>query len=90
VRALRRAGLEANPSAAGAIGYRETLAALHAEEGHGARLDETRLAEEITLNTWGLVRRQKTWFRGRLPAEGDRVRWLEANAVTAATLFPAP
>lgn len=63
VEALRSAGLEQNPSAARAIGYRETLAWLDA-----GRLDSEALAEEITQNTWRLVRKQRTWFRTQLPA----------------------
>lgn len=63
VRDLRQRGLEQNASAARAIGYRETLAWLEA----GAT-DVTALAQEIALNTWRLVRKQRTWFRTQLPA----------------------
>jgi tRNA dimethylallyltransferase len=61
VRRLRAAGLEKNPSAARAIGYRETLAMLD-----GA-LPESQLAAEIAKNTRGLVKKQRTWFRTQLP-----------------------
>jgi tRNA dimethylallyltransferase len=63
VRALADA-LRANPAAGAAIGYRETLAWLDA--GGRAPLDE--LAESIALHTRQLVRKQRTWFRGQLPA----------------------
>ncbi len=62
VRALRGRGLEGNPSAATAVGYRETLAWLRAPGG-----DVRELGERITTATWRLVRKQRTWFRHRLP-----------------------
>jgi len=62
VRRLRTAGLEKNPSAARAIGYREVLARLD------GRLPEAELAAEIAKNTRGLVKKQRTWFRTQLPA----------------------
>lgn len=61
VRHLRRAGLERNPSAARAIGYREVLAYLD------GRLPEAALAGEIVKNTRALVKKQRTWFRTQLP-----------------------
>jgi tRNA dimethylallyltransferase len=62
VRRLRAAGLERNPSAAGAIGYREVLALLD------GRLAPANLAAEIVRNTRALVKKQRTWFRTQLPA----------------------
>jgi tRNA dimethylallyltransferase len=62
VRRLREEGFEANPSAAGAIGYRETLAMLDGQ------LAPERLAGEIAKNTRALVKKQRTWFRTQLPA----------------------
>jgi tRNA dimethylallyltransferase len=62
VRRLRAAGLEKNPSAARAIGYREVLAGLDEKP------DETGLAAEIVKNTRALVKKQRTWFRTQLPA----------------------
>lgn len=79
VRRLRAEGIEENPSAASAIGYRETLAMLD------GRLAESALAGEIALNTWGLVRKQRTWFRTQLPAE--RVRVIAAGEARVAGLF---
>jgi tRNA dimethylallyltransferase len=79
VRRLRDDGIEENPSAASAIGYRETLAMLRGE------LAEARLAEEIAGNTWKLVRKQKTWFRTQLP-EGV-VKEVAANETRADGLF---
>lgn len=62
VRRLRNEGLERNPSAARAIGYREVLASLD------GRLAESALAAEIVKNTRALVKKQRTWFRTQLPA----------------------
>ncbi|HVW20270.1 MAG TPA: tRNA (adenosine(37)-N6)-dimethylallyltransferase MiaA [Opitutaceae bacterium] len=61
VRALRAQGLERNPSAAAAIGYRESLACLRGE------LPEAALPAEIARNTRALVKKQRTWFRTQLP-----------------------
>jgi tRNA dimethylallyltransferase len=61
VRRLLPLGLPENPSAAKAIGYRETIAMLA-----GALPPET-LAAEIVKNTRGLVKKQRTWFRTQLP-----------------------
>jgi tRNA dimethylallyltransferase len=65
VRRLRAAGLDGNPSASRAIGYREVIAMLD-----GA-LPESALAAEIAKNTRALVKKQRTWFRTQLP--GHRV-----------------
>jgi tRNA dimethylallyltransferase len=62
VQRLRAAGLERNPSAAKAIGYREVLALLD------GKLAEKNLADEIARNTRALVKKQRTWFRTQLPA----------------------
>lgn len=62
VRRLLSAGLKENPSAARAIGYRETIDVL---EG---RRPEAELAAEIAKNTRALVKKQRTWFRTQLPA----------------------
>jgi tRNA dimethylallyltransferase len=61
VRRLRAEGLERNPSAARAIGYREVLAMLDGQ------LAERALGEEIARNTRALVKKQRTWFRTQLP-----------------------
>jgi len=61
VRGLLARGIKENPSAAGAIGYRESIAVL---EG---RAPLAGLAEEITRNTFALVKKQRTFFRGMLP-----------------------
>jgi tRNA dimethylallyltransferase len=61
VRRLRAAGLERNPSAARAIGYREVLALFD------GRIAERDLVNEIVKNTKGLVRKQRTWFRTQVP-----------------------
>jgi len=62
VRRLRAQGFEANPSAARAIGYRETLAYLDAGGSEEA------LIAEIAQHTRQLVRKQRKWFRHQLPA----------------------
>lgn len=61
VRRLRPLGIESNPSAAMAIGYREVLAFL---EG---KLSEAEVAGAIVRNTRMLVKKQRTWFRNQLP-----------------------
>jgi tRNA dimethylallyltransferase len=78
VRRVRGAGIELNPSAAQAIGYREVLAMLDGV------LPVGELAGEIAKNTRALVKKQRTWFRTQLPPH----RVLAADAVqTQAELF---
>jgi tRNA dimethylallyltransferase len=74
VRGLLAEGLKENPSAAQAIGYRETVDFL---EG---RLLEPELAATIVKNTRGLVKKQRTWFKTQLPVH---------RQVSAATVEPA-
>ena len=62
VRGLRAAGLEQNPSAAKAIGYREVIAMLD------GTVAESALVATIADNTRALVKKQRTWFRTQLPA----------------------
>ncbi len=57
---LRSLGIERNPCAASAIGYRETLSYLKGEIGFEA------LAAEIIQNTNHLVKKQRTWFRTQI------------------------
>ena len=61
VRRLRADGFERNPSAAGAIGYREVLAMLY------GTLASSAMAAEIAQNARALVRKQRTWFRTQVP-----------------------
>ncbi|MDP0498604.1 MAG: tRNA (adenosine(37)-N6)-dimethylallyltransferase MiaA [Verrucomicrobiota bacterium JB022] len=61
VRRLIDEGFERNPSAAGSIGYRETIHYLR----HGGTLDA--LAEEISIHTDQLIRKQRTWFKKQIP-----------------------
>ncbi|HVU15830.1 MAG TPA: tRNA (adenosine(37)-N6)-dimethylallyltransferase MiaA [Candidatus Didemnitutus sp.] len=75
VRAADRAGLRENPSAAGAIGYRETLAFLD------GRLAFGQLAPEIVKNTRALVKKQRTWFRTQLPAHATVTAATEPTAI---------
>ncbi len=79
VRQLRADGFERNPSAAGAIGYREVLAMLDGKVAPSA------LAAEIAQNTRALVRKQRTWFRTQLPEH--RVVRLDAGTTVDIELF---
>ena len=63
VSGLLEKGIEQNPSAAQAIGYRETLAFLRGE------LEESELAPMIALHTRQLLKKQRTWFKKFLPPE---------------------
>jgi tRNA dimethylallyltransferase len=78
VRQLLAAGLKRNPSAARAIGYRETTAML---EG---RLPAEELAAAMVKNTRALVKKQLTWFRTQLPPHPV----LAADRLTLDALFP--
>lgn len=62
VRSLLTKGLLQNPSAANAIGYREVIHFLEKENGNTQEL-----AEEITINTRRLIRKQETWYNHQLP-----------------------
>ncbi|TVP80088.1 MAG: tRNA (adenosine(37)-N6)-dimethylallyltransferase MiaA [Puniceicoccaceae bacterium] len=61
VEGLLSQGIRQNPSAASAIGYRETIAYL---EGSLSRED---LLPAIVQNTLHLVKKQRTWFRTQIP-----------------------
>jgi tRNA dimethylallyltransferase len=78
VRQLVAAGIERNPRAVRAIGYRETIAWLQ------GRLRENELAPAIAKNTRALVRKQLTWFRTQLPPHPV----LAAGNLTLEALFP--
>ena len=60
VETLMELGIEKNPSAAAAIGYRETIAFL------SGRLAEEELLGQIIRNTMKLVKKQRTWFRTQI------------------------
>lgn len=77
VRALLGRGLKENPSAAKAIGYRETIDFL---EG---RLTEAELLPAIVKNTRALVKKQRTWFKTQLPEH----RRVEAATARVEELF---
>jgi tRNA dimethylallyltransferase len=75
---LIRAGLRSNPSAARAIGYRETIEAID------GRAPMEGLAAAIARDTRALVKKQRTWFRTQLPVH----RVQDASLpVDAAALF---
>lgn len=61
VKILMQQGIEKNPSAASAIGYRETIRWL--KSGHE---NEDDLAEAIILSTNKLVAKQRKWFRTQI------------------------
>ncbi len=67
VESLLERGIERNPSACNAIGYRETIAYLRGE------YDRETLAEKIATNTRRLAKKQRTWFRGQLPPIANRL-----------------
>lgn len=77
VRGLVGRGLKENPSAAKAIGYRETIDFI---EG---RLAEAELLPAIVKNTRALVKKQRTWFKTQLPEH----RRVEAGAARVEELF---
>jgi tRNA dimethylallyltransferase len=60
-------GLRNNPSAASAIGYRETLAFLD------RKLEMRDLVPEIVQNTVHLVKKQRTWFRTQIRRPDEQV-----------------
>jgi len=74
VERLVAVGLKTNPSAAKAIGYRETIDFL---EG---RMPKAELRKTIIQNTRALVKKQRTWFRTQLP---------EHKVVPACGSYPA-
>lgn len=80
VRALLPRGLQENPSAAGAIGYRETIDFL------AGRLPEAELLPAIVRNTRALVKKQRTWFRTQLPPHPT----IDAASAAIDALFVAP
>ena len=77
VRVLLAIGLKENPSAAKAIGYRETI------EFIDGLLPESELAARIAHNTRALVKKQRTWFKTQLPAH----RQVEAALANVDQLF---
>ena len=68
VAALKADGIECNPSAAAAIGYRETLAFLRGQ------LEHAELLPSIIQNTNHLVKKQRTWFRTQIREPDERVQ----------------
>ena len=71
-RHLLSQGLEQNPTALSAIGYREVVRHIQGDWG------EEKMMEEINSSTRRLVAKQRKWFRKRLP-EGSRMVLSEAN-----------
>jgi tRNA dimethylallyltransferase len=63
VRELRRRNFECNPSASGAVCYREVLDYLD------GRIGRNELPERIHGHNRRLVRKQETWFRHQIPID---------------------
>lgn len=61
VKALIKLGIQTNPSAANAIGYREVIQYLSDNDG-----DQEALLERIIINTNQLVAKQRKWFRHQI------------------------
>ena len=80
VERLKAEGFEANASASGSIGYRETLAHLRGEYS----LDE--LKDTVATNTRRLAKKQRTWFRTQLP-QGKTIKLDEAGTDLVDTVF---
>ena len=85
VRGLLAKGLKQNPSAARAIGYRETIDFI---EGRLPALSqsngpETELGAAIAKNTRALVKKQRTWFKAQLPPH----RQPDASTIEVRELF---
>lgn len=82
-RALLATGLEGNPTARQALGYRQVLEHLHGERS----LMETR--ELVKVRTRQYAKRQLTWFRGQLDLLWIDVPTVENSATTAERLVAA-
>ncbi|MEM1223925.1 MAG: tRNA (adenosine(37)-N6)-dimethylallyltransferase MiaA [Verrucomicrobiota bacterium] len=67
VRELIAAGIEKNPGAASAIGYRETLAYIK------GGIERSELIPMIVQNTIHLVKKQRTWFRTQIREPDERI-----------------
>lgn len=65
VKRLKESGFERNPSACGAIGYREVLDYLNGS------ISRDNLAELIYIHTNQLMRKQRTWFRHQIPVHRE-------------------
>lgn len=78
VKELLANGLMQNPSAAKAIGYRETIECLNGQLPAGD------FAAKIAQNTRGLVKKQRTWFKTQLPPH----RLVDAADAQIDRLFP--
>ncbi len=80
VKKLRKEGFESNPSGAGSIGYRETLAYLDGE------FDSEELVRNIVFDTCRLAKKHRTWFRTQLPI-GKMVNLTEKSRIKINQLF---
>lgn len=80
VTSLINQGIENNPSAATAIGYRETIQWIKNNATNKADL-----AEAIILNTNKLVAKQRKWFRNQI--KGAQLINLDEHPITEKNLF---
>lgn len=71
VEGLLSRGIEKNPSAASAIGYRETISYLR------GKLAVVELLPLIIRNTLKLVKKQRTWFRTQIPHKNAEIYRLD-------------
>lgn len=84
-RTLLEAGIERNPAAASAIGYRETIAYLKGRAQQTSRsalpapTSPAELAAQINLNTRRLVAKQRKWFRTQVRADRTLERTASAS-----------
>ena len=74
VECLLGRGIERNPSAASAIGYRETIACLK-----GA-ISRQNLPDGIASNTLRLVKKQRTWLRTQIRSADEKVVFENENS----------
>lgn len=81
VAGLLNQGIEQNPSACNAIGYRETLAYLRGE------YDLATLGATIATNTRRLAKKQRTWFRGQFQGIGRRLDLSDDRQIECSEVF---
>jgi len=89
VRGLLGRGLKENPSAAKAIGYRETIDFIEGRLPAPSRSNgpERGLAAAIARNTRALVKKQRTWFKTQLPPHAV-VDAASADLMQLKAIFP--
>ena len=76
VNSLIQGGIEENPTARKAVGYREVIAHLKGE------IDKDEMIKQINLSTARLAAKQRKWFRNHLP-EGSRLLLSDEKPVSS-------